>query len=92
MRIALATVALSIAIATGIVSAGSASAQTCDQLWYERNSVFKGAGYCFKTPRAISAFGNAGCMYDVEGALPLSPDQRERVAYLIRMEQEYGCR
>jgi hypothetical protein len=26
--------------------------QPCDQLWQQRNSIFKGGGYCFRTPRA----------------------------------------
>ena len=36
----------------------------CDELWGERNSVYYEAGYCFKTDRAIRAFGlNEGCKY-----------------------------
>jgi len=44
----------------------------CDQLWFGRNSIFKVAGYCFKTPRAIAAFGNAGCLSD-----PRIPDRTD---------------
>lgn len=64
----------------------------CAELWYERNAVYKAAGYCFKTARAISAFGNAGCLYDREGELPLSDVQRRRVAYLQSQERALGCR
>jgi YARHG domain len=28
-----------------------------------RNWIYKENGYCFKTPKAIKAFGNAGCLY-----------------------------
>src|SRR5205085_122943 len=57
-----------------------AQAQSCQDLWVERNSYYKQHGYCFKTSRAISYFGNAGCSYDNEGAVPLSPYERRRVA------------
>ncbi|MDC7788103.1 YARHG domain-containing protein [Rhodoplanes sp. TEM] len=64
----------------------------CEQLWVERNSIFKARGYCFKTRRAISYFGNAGCVYDNENAVPLSPGERARVAQIRAMERQYGCR
>jgi hypothetical protein len=92
MRITIVAIALCLAGATVIIPAVSASAQSCDQLWYERNSIYKTAGYCFKTPRAISTFGNAGCLHDSEDAVPLSPDQRERIAWIVGIERQYGCR
>jgi YARHG domain len=49
---------------------------SCEQLWFGRNSIFKEAGYCFKTPRAISAFGNAGCQYDDINAVRLSAENQ----------------
>ena len=57
--------------ATGAGSMSLASAQSCQELWVERNSYYKDAGYCFKTDRAISYFGNQGCMYYDEARLPL---------------------
>ena len=36
----------------------------CQPLWEVRNWIYKERGYCFKTPNAIKAFGNAGCLYD----------------------------
>jgi YARHG domain len=92
MPITAAIIALCLAGLITAMSAGWAYAQTCDQLWYERNSIYRGAGYCFKTPRAIATFGNAGCMYDSEYALPLSPGQRARIASIARLERELGCR
>lgn len=74
-----------------IVSASSASAQSCQGLWVERNSYYKEAGYCFKTERAISYFGNAGCMYENEASLPLSRLDRLRIADIIRLERRLGC-
>jgi hypothetical protein len=92
MRSSNGTIALSLVGLLTALAPTLAYAQSCDQLWYERNSIYKEAGYCFKTPRAISTFGNAGCMYDSEGALPLSPDQRARIAWIVRMERDLGCR
>jgi len=66
-------------------------AQSCQALWVERNSYYKEAGYCFKTPRAISYFGNERCMYDSEYTLPLSPYSRERIAEITRAERILGC-
>jgi len=54
-----------------ILAVSDAQAQSCGELWYRRNSIYRGAGYCFKTARAIRAFGNAGCSYDSEYSLPL---------------------
>ena len=83
---------LSFAVAAAsLIAAPDARAQSCGQLWYERNSIYKAAGYCFRTPRAISAFGNAGCTYDSEYDVPLSPRQRRRVEDIRAMEREFGC-
>ncbi|MFD2181091.1 YARHG domain-containing protein [Rhodoplanes azumiensis] len=89
------TTLLSAAVALAIVAgtAETALAQgMCEQLWVERNSIFKARGYCFKTSRAISYFGNAGCVYDVEAMVPLSPGERARVNQIRAMERQYGCR
>jgi hypothetical protein len=92
MRVSSAAILLCFTGTITVGSAGLAAAQSCDQLWYQRNSIYKSAGYCFKTQRAISAFGNAGCMYDSENAVPLSPSDRAQIASIVRMEQEFGCR
>lgn len=81
------------AIAAAILTAASGAAQAqCQQLWVERNAIYKRAGYCFKTDRAIRYFGNAGCVYDVEGAIPLTPGQRARIQDILAQEGYYGCR
>jgi hypothetical protein len=64
---------------------------SCDQLWYRRNAIFKEAGYCFRSPKAISAFGNAGCQYDSEADVPLSARQHEGVAQIQQEETYRGC-
>jgi hypothetical protein len=64
---------------------------TCEQLWFGRNSIFKEAGYCFKTSRAISAFGNAGCQYDDITLVPLSAENQSFAAAIQRAEQMKAC-
>lgn len=78
------------ATGAGFVSAASAQ-QSCQALWVERNSYYKDAGYCFKTARAISYFGNRGCMYDSEASVPLPPDIRARIAEITWLERRNGC-
>src|SRR5262245_16317542 len=65
-------------VVTGFAS--QAYAQTCQQLWVERNQFYKNHGYCFKTQRAIEFFGNGSCFINDEGALALTPAERGRIA------------
>jgi YARHG domain len=64
---------------------------SCDQLWFGRNSIFKAAGYCFKTPRAIAAFGNAGCQYDDINAVRLSAEDQNFAEAIQQAEQAKAC-
>ena len=68
-----------------------ARAQNCLDLWVERNTYYKQAGYCFKTRRAIEYFGNAGCGYYNERDVPLSAAVRARINQIVRTERAYGC-
>ena len=79
--------ALACLVATPALAQG-----VCQDLWFERNGIYKRAGYCFKTGRAIAAFGNAGCMYDNENEVPLSENDRRRVQSIVREERALGCR
>jgi len=81
----------SVLIASVGLSASTARAQSCQELWVERNSYYKDAGYCFKTRRAIAYFGNRGCSYEYEADVPLSRGIRERIADLKDMERRRGC-
>ena len=84
-------IGLLVVAASGIGFISAASAQSCQDLWVERNSYYKQAGYCFKTSRAISYFGNGGCIYDIEASVPLPRDIRARIAEITRMERRNGC-
>jgi hypothetical protein len=74
------------------VSVANAQGDACSRLWVQRNSIYKANGYCFKTQRAISYFGNAGCEYDYEGDVPLSRSERARIARIQAEERALGCR
>lgn len=74
-----------------ISSGGLAAQDSCGDLWYERNGIYKDAGYCFRTAQAIRAFGNAGCMYDNQADVPLSARDRARIADIVRLERNRGC-
>jgi hypothetical protein len=64
---------------------------SCDELWFGRNSIFKEAGYCFKTPRAIASFGNAGCLYDDISAVRLSAENQTLAEAIQRAEGAKAC-
>ncbi len=66
-------------------------AQSCDELWYQRNMIYKEAGYCFKTAKAIRSFGNAGCKYDEQVEVPLSARDRAEIATISGMERSMRC-
>lgn len=87
---------LALAAALVVSTAASAVAQdyrgwSCRDLWVERNQIFKDAGYCFNTQRAVRYFGNAGCMYDRQADVPLSANQRRIIAEIVRVERFTGC-
>ncbi|WP_050994345.1 DUF4424 family protein [Bradyrhizobium sp. YR681] len=69
----------------------SVAGQNCDQLWQQRNSIFKAGGYCFRTPRAIASFGNAGCKYDNIVDVPLSARDRQLVNDIQQVERIKAC-
>jgi YARHG domain len=91
MRLRAMAVMTLLAAATLGATATVASAQSCNDLWIERNSYYKDAGYCFKTSRAISYFGNAGCMYDNERDVPLPRGVRARINQIVALERAYRC-
>jgi len=68
-----------------------AAAESCESLWIARNEIYKAQGYCFRTARAIRAFGNAGCQYDAIEDVPLSAHDRRVIADIVREERRRGC-
>lgn len=78
-------------LAVGAASPASADPATCAGLWTARNEIYKAQGYCFRTQRAIAAFGNAGCQYDDIQDVPLSANDRRAVADIVRQERALRC-
>jgi YARHG domain len=63
----------------------------CQPLWEVRNWIYKENGYCFHTPKAIEAFGNAGCLYDNAAQVPLNAAERHNVTMVKKAEAKKGC-
>jgi hypothetical protein len=74
-------------VAAAVHLPAPASAQSCDQLWHARNSIFAAAGHCFKTPRAIAVFGTR--CHPPYGRL--TGAQQARVNSIIAQERQLGC-
>jgi hypothetical protein len=91
MRPLSTAVTIVLAAASLVTTVSVSHAQSCQALWVERNQYYKNGGYCFRTTRAINYFGNAGCRYDSEGAVPLSRATRSRIAEIARAERNLGC-
>ncbi len=89
---ALATSML-LGFATVPVRAGDiqGDAYDCQDLWSMRNHIFKTGGYCFKYPRAIKAFGNAGCSFDTQADVPLSDNDRLILRDIRKSEARQHC-
>lgn len=63
----------------------------CEFLWTMRNEIYFTRGYCFKTPRALTAFGNDNCRFQEIGAVPLNRFERANVAAIAQVERERSC-
>ena len=68
------------------------SGPNCEFLWQMRNSIYQENGYCFRTARGIATFGNDGCRYTSDGAVPMNRIERANVATIKRAESALGCR
>jgi hypothetical protein len=64
---------------------------SCQILWEVRNTIYKENGYCFKTKKAKNYFGNAGCIYQDMGAVPLNAYERANVGAIVKVEKQKGC-
>ncbi len=80
-----------VAAIAGAAFAPSLAQASCASLWSARNQIYKDAGYCFKTSRAIRAFGNAGCSFDDINDVPLTARQRAAVRDIVAQERRMGC-
>jgi YARHG domain len=51
----------------------------------------QGERLCFRTPKAIEAFGNAGCRYDDVARVPLNDIERHNMTTIKSVEIKKGC-
>jgi hypothetical protein len=64
---------------------------SCQILWEMRNQIYKENGYCLHTPKAIDAFGNAGCVHDDVADVPLNDAEQHNVSAIKEAEAANGC-
>jgi len=67
---------------------GSPLPGTCQDLWVERNAIFKAFGYCFQSDRARNYFGNEGCWTTTP---QLTPAAQARIEEIRAREKALGC-
>jgi hypothetical protein len=80
------TIILSIAL---LIPLSKALADSCYDLWYERNLIYAQNGYCFKTSLAKRTFGNDACRTSKpEFALA----EQRRINQIILEERRLGCK
>ena len=91
MRVISTTMTALVMAASLVALAPPSYAQSCQQLWVERNQYYKNHGYCFKTQRAISYFGNGGCRINDQNDLPLTSGERARINQIVQQERALGC-
>jgi hypothetical protein len=77
-----------VAPTVNITKASALHAASCQVLYEMRNGIYKERGSCFKTPKAIQAFGNAGCLYDDVNEVPLNQYERANVETLLAAEKK----
>lgn len=82
-------VAFLAALAGTALSAVPAGAQSCYDLWYERNAIYDSYGYCFRSSLGKRTFDNSDCH---TRAPRLSPSDQRRVDSLRREERRRGCK
>ncbi len=63
----------------------------CQELWVMRNQIYKDAGFCFTSQRAISYFGNGGCVYHSQSEVPLSDQQRQIIKMIKKSSARQSC-
>lgn len=63
----------------------------CDSLWQVRNGIYAQNGYCFKTQRAISTFGNGQCHVNDQARVSLNAYERANVGTIVAVEKSKRC-
>lgn len=79
----------SLALATLGLGTQSAFADSCYDLWYERNAIYDARGFCFKSSLGKRVFDNSDCYTDRPR---FTRSEQRRIDQIIRQERRLGCR
>lgn len=71
------------------LSVQTAFADSCYDLWYERNEIYDTNGFCFKSSLGKRVFDNSDCYTNDP---QLSRAEQRRVAQIQREERRLGCK
>jgi hypothetical protein len=71
------------------VLASPVLAQSCYDLWYERNEIYDNNGFCFKTQLGMETFDNSDCWTSNP---KLSKAERRRVDQIRSEERRRNCK
>jgi hypothetical protein len=74
---------------TTLVIASPAMAESCYDLWFERNAIYDANGFCFSTSLGKRTFDNSDCYTSNP---KLSGPERRRIAQIQKAERRMGCR
>jgi hypothetical protein len=69
----------------------AADVLSCQDIWVMRNQIYKDNGYCFKTEKARTYFGNGGCWVDDESDVQMSSKERKLVLKYRHWETIKSC-
>ncbi|WPL17214.1 hypothetical protein Thiowin_02210 [Thiorhodovibrio winogradskyi] len=78
-----------ICIVFAVMGSAQVQAESCYDLWYERNLIYAENGYCFSTNLGQSTFSEYSCWTKSPS---LSTDEQRRVAALKAEEKRRGCK
>lgn len=91
LALAVTSAAMTLVAAPSRAGDVQGDAYDCQELWVMRNQIYKDAGYCFTSPRAIAYFGNGGCTYDSQSQVPLSDEQRQTISMIKQSSKRQHC-
>jgi hypothetical protein len=74
---------------TFIMLSTAAQADTCYELWYERNEIYDANGFCFKTKLGKETFDNSDCYTD---NVNLTPTEQRTVDQIRAEERRLNCK
>jgi hypothetical protein len=78
-----------LAIASLGVTTQAAFADSCYDLWYERNAIYDDNGYCFRTALGKRVFDNSDC-YTRNPSFTRA--EQRRIDQIRREERRLGCK